>query len=341
MARTDFVATLHPGYFALVMATGIVSIAMHNHGLATISAILLWLAAFEYAVLVALFIWRMIAYRSGVAADVRDPVRAFGFFTIVAGTDVLGTRLVLADHQTTAFGLLAAGCLAWLILGYVIPWAVGVGAESALRRANGAWFIWAVASQSIAALSAALQPTVHNGRDVLALLAVFSWSVGVFLYAAVGTLVAVRIVRYPFGPGDLTPPYWVAMGATAITIVAGARILRITGSPAVSATRDTVTAASVVFWSFGTWLIPPLIAAGIWRHAIRRVPLRYDPTMWSVVFPLGMYGVASHDLGRNVHLSVINSIGSNESWAALAAWIVTFLAMLRHIWRRRQTAPPA
>ena len=30
---------------------------------------------------------------------------------------------------------------------------------------------------------------------------------------------------YEFGPEELTPPYWVSMGALAITVLAGPRIL--------------------------------------------------------------------------------------------------------------------
>ena len=88
-----------------------------------------------------------------------------------------------------------------------------------------------------------------------------------------------------------------------------------------------------MFWAFGTWLIPPLIAAGWWRHVIHRIPLRYEPTLWSVVFPLGMYGVGGHYLGQADHLPIVQSIGADESWVALAAWALTFLAMLRHLIR--------
>jgi tellurite resistance protein TehA-like permease len=122
----------------------------------------------------------------------------------------------------------------------------------------------------------------------------------------------------------------VAMGATAITVVAGARIVQMANAPMVSATRGLIAGTSVVFWVFGTWLIPPLIAAGIWRHVVHRIPLRYEVTLWSVVFPLGMYGVAGHYLGQADHIAIVGSIGSDEGWVALAAWILTFIAMLRH-----------
>jgi tellurite resistance protein TehA-like permease len=335
--RREAVRTLNPGYFALVMATGIVSVAMDNHGQDALSIALLWLGCIEYAMLVGLNALRAVAYRHDFVADLRDPARAFGLFTFTAATDVLGTRLVIADHRTTALVLLVIGWLAWLLLGYLVPWTAVLGhaRRPILRDANGTWFIWVVASQSVAVLGAALEPSVHFGRRELALLAVFSWSIGVFLYAATGLFVAARLMLYPLQPEDLTPPYWVAMGATAITVVAGARIVQMADAPMVAATRGLAAGTSVVFWAFGSWLIPVLVAAGVWRHVVHRIPLRYQATLWSVVFPLGMYGVAGHYLGQADHLPIVKAIGADESWVALAAWLVTFVAMLHHLGRSR------
>jgi len=51
----------------------------------------------------------------------------------------------------------------------------------------------------------------------------------------------------------LTPPYWVPMGATAITVLAGARILSLSASlPAVKATAGFVEGFSFALWAFGT-----------------------------------------------------------------------------------------
>ena len=329
------VRSLHPGYFALVMATGIVSIAMANHDVRWLSVAMLWLAAAEYAILVVLTSWRAISFRAALAEDLADPRRAFGFFTFVAATDVLGTRLAFDAHHTAALVLLAVGWVAWLVLGYTVPWTAVLSQTKrpVLNLANGTWFIWVVASQSIAVLAAALEPVIASGRRELALLAVFSWSVGIFLYAAAGIFVAARMLLYDLRPEDLTPPYWVAMGATAITVVAGARIVRMADAPMVAATRGLVAGTSVVFWAFGTWLIPPLVAAGVWRHIVHKVPLRYEAPMWSVIFPLGMYGVGGHFLGQADHLPIVEDIGAYESWVALAAWAVTFVAMLVHLAR--------
>jgi tellurite resistance protein TehA-like permease len=190
-----------------------------------------------------------------------------------------------------------------------------------------------VASQSIAVLSAVLQPQMDWAGRQLSLLAVFCWSVGAFLYAAAGILITVRMLVYPVSAPELTPSYWIAMGATAITVFAGARIVQMTDAPMVAATRGLIAGTSVLFWCFGTWLIPALIAAGAWRHLIQRVPLYYDTALWSIVFPLGMYWVGGYYLGLADHLPYLTIISSAEGWIALAAWAATFLALVVHLGR--------
>lgn len=326
---------LHPGYFALVMATGIMSIGTSTVEVTWLSVLLLWLAVICYAVLVPLLAWRLIAFRDDVVADLRDPAKAFGFFTFVAATNVIGARLVGDGHREVVIGLLAVSSLAWLFLGYLIPATVAhrPSTRSALHGATGSWFIWVVASQSIAVLAATLEPQVDAGRRELALVAVFSWSVGLFLYGTVGVLVVARLLLFAVEPVDVSPTYWVSMGATAISVVAGSKIVEMARAPMVTATSGLIAGLAVLFWAFGTWLIPGLLALGYWRHVRHRVPLVYEPSLWSIVFPLGMYGVGSAYLGQVDDLPIVRAIGHAEIWLALAVWAIVFGAMLNHLAR--------
>jgi tellurite resistance protein TehA-like permease len=326
---------LAPGYFALVMASGIISVGMNFEGFAAISWVLLVIAAGAFVALLSLTAWRFVAYRQAIKDDFNDPRRGFGFFTFVAGTNVLGVRLGIEGFYGATAALLFLSGVVWLLLGYVVPWTAVLGREErpVVATANGTWFIWVVASQSVAIAAATIEPVFQTGRRELALLAVTCWSVGVFLYAAAGVFVSLRLMLYKFGPEELTPPYWVSMGALAITVLAGARIVEMADAPMVHATRELIAGLAVVFWAFATWLIPVLVAAGWWRHVVRRVPLRYEATLWSIIFPLGMYGVAGIYLGKADRLPLVGMTGSVELWVALAAWTIVFFAMTRHVWQ--------
>jgi tellurite resistance protein TehA-like permease len=326
---------LAPGYFALVMASGIISVGLLLEGFDALSVVLLGVCAASFAVLLTLSLWRFAAYRRDLVGDFTDPRRAFGFFTFVAGANVLAIRLGAQGWATWTAVLLAISGMAWLVLGYVVPWTAVLGREErpVVATANGTWFTWVVASQSVAATAATLEPVVTTGRSELALLAVLSWSVGVFLYGAAAVFVSLRLMLYRVTPEDLTPPYWVAMGAVAITVLAGSRIVEMAEAPMVNATRGLVAGLAVVFWAFATWLIPVLVAAGWWRHVTRRVPLRYGADIWSMVFPLGMYAVAGIYLGDADSLPLVHLIGSVELWVAFAVWLAVFVAMAVHVTR--------
>ena len=326
---------LNPGYFALVMATGIVSRAAYLNGTRLVADVLLAVAAAAYVVLVAAYGWRFARYRREFLAEAKDPVKAFAFFTFVAGSNVLGVGL--ADYLTgITAGLLVIAGLAWLLLGYGIPAALIIrsSTQPALSGANGTWFLWVVGTQSMAVGATALPASA-----ALTALAVSCWSVGAVLYLIIATLVLAALLMFGARPTDITPPYWVFMGATAISVLAGAQILRLPADPLIAFARPAVAGLSVAAWAFGTWLIPPLIAVGVWRHAIRHVRLRYEPGLWSIVFPIGMYGVASRELGTVAHVSWLVTLGQYEAWVAIAAWVAVFAGMAGSLVGLRRRAP--
>jgi tellurite resistance protein TehA-like permease len=326
---------LAPDYFALVMASGIISVGLTQHGSGPLSMVPLVVCALGYVVLVALNVWRVMAHRDAFLADVTDPGRAFGFFTFIAGSNVLGVRLAIAGLPALTIALLVLTTAAWLVSGYLVPWMALLVRRRGpvLAEANGSWFVWVVASQSVATAAAVVEPQLASIRVAVAALAVFAWSVGAFLYAAVGVLVSARLLIYDLAAQQVTPAYWVAMGAGAISVLAGAQIVRMQPTPMVLATRGLISGVVVILWAFATWLIPALVAFGWWRHRRQRVALAYEPSLWGMVFPLGMYAVAGTYLGRADALPLVRQVGAVMTWVAFAVWAVTLLAMLRHLGR--------
>ncbi len=89
---------LFPGYLALVMATGALSIAIHLLGFPRIAQALLVFNLAAYAALWSLVLARLVCFPGKMLADLVDHGRGPGFFTLVAGTCVLGTQVLVVGH---------------------------------------------------------------------------------------------------------------------------------------------------------------------------------------------------------------------------------------------------
>nr|WP_285557223.1 tellurite resistance/C4-dicarboxylate transporter family protein [Streptomyces hygroscopicus] len=324
-AVTGAAEDLGPGAFAFVMATGIVSTGLAEYGASTPSAVLLWIAGAGYVALWAAFLWRVVRRWPRVRTDLAGP-SGFAFLTLVAASEVLAGRLALDGRFGAATALTVIGVAGWLVLGYGVPLLLVCSARAlSPSQVNGTWFIWVVGTQSVAVATAALAP--HTGGRALGALASVCWAVGLLQYLLVAALALARLLLVPMEPRELVPPYWVFMGAAAISTLAGARLLRL--PPADSLPPDTfVRGVSAVAWSFCTWLIPLLLALGVWRHVLRRVPLRYETSLWSMVFPIGMYGVATRELGTASGRGWMTATGGVVAWTALAVWAAVFAGML-------------
>src|SRR5690606_22627266 len=94
------------------------------------------------------------------------------------------------------------------------------------RGINGGWLLAVVATQSIAVSSTLLGASAHQPyRLELNFLALSMWLWGGMLYIWLMSLIFYRYTYFRLEPGDLTPPYWINMGAMAISTLAGSLLI--------------------------------------------------------------------------------------------------------------------
>ncbi len=332
-------AGMHPAYFALVMATGIVSLACELLGLHPVAVALFVLNLGFYPVLWTLLLARIVRHRERVRADLLNHARAVGFFTIVAATCVLGSQcLVVGDSFTAALVLWFVGIVLWAVLIYGVFAMLTVKAEkpSLADGINGGWLISVVAAQSVSVLGAQLAPGLGAHAEHALVFSLAMWLGGGMLYLWIISLIFYRYTFFTMSPSDLAPPYWINMGAAAISTLAGTML--VAAAPHSAALQEIlpfVRGFTWMWWATATWWIPMLLILGIWRHVVRRFPLRYDPLYWGAVFPLGMYTVCTFRLSHVVDASFLASIPGVFIYVALAAWCVAAAGMTWHLLRRR------
>jgi tellurite resistance protein TehA-like permease len=331
-----WLAELHPAYFALVMATGIVSIACHLLGFPLVPQLLFALNLLCYPLLWLLTIVRAVKHRARVVADLSHHGRAVGFFTMVAGTCVLGSQcLLLAQARAAALLLWVLGIALYLLLVYSIFTILMVKEQKpALAEGiNGGWLVSVVAAQSVAVLGAQLAPAFEQPERLL-FFCLAMWLGGGMLYLWIIALIFYRYTFFTLAPSDLAPPYWINMGAAAISTLSGTALVAASESSAVlSQILPFVRGLTLMWWATATWWIPMLLVLGLWRHVYRRFPLSYDPLYWGAVFPLGMYTAATVRLSRAVAAPFLLEIARYFVFVALAAWLAVFVGLLARLTR--------
>ncbi len=331
-------AGLSPAYFGMVMATGIVSLAAHLLGMPFVSRALFLLNCVVYVVLWVLAIVRLVRYPRRCFEDLIDHLRGPGFFTSVAGTCILGSQFVLlAGEYRVAMALWGLAAVLWVGLTYAIfaGFTVKEHKPPLQQGISGAWLLAVVATQSIAVLSALLAVHAEQPyRIEMNFLALSMWLWGGMLYIWMMSLIFYRYTFFSFSPGDLSPPYWINMGAMAISTLAGSLlILNSRDAPFLLSQLPFIKGFTVFYWATGTWWIPMLLILGIWRHAYRRFPLKYDPLYWGAVFPLGMYATSTHQMIQAMGLEFLRFLPEVFTYVALAAWAMVFAGFVRSLLR--------
>lgn len=332
--------TLSPGYFALIMATGIVSIAcaqLRLHPFAWTLLVVNWLA---YPALWALTIVRLAVFPRRLLADLSDHQRAPGFFTLVAGTCVFGAQnLIVAGATGTATLLWWVGLGLWIVVMYGFFTAVTIRARkpSLATGIDGAWLVGAVATQSIVVLRGALDATT-TPPEPIQLIVLMLFMIGSMLYLTIIPLILYRLTFLRLPSTAFSPPYWINMGAVAIATLAGATLILCAPNwPLLAPFLPFVLGLTLFFWSVATWWIPLLLALMLWRHVWNGEKPVYEPGLWSMVFPLGMYTAGTFQLCQAMGFDFLKIVPEAFVCIALAAWLATAIGLVLSLYRRSRT----
>ncbi|NGM88244.1 C4-dicarboxylate ABC transporter [Parapusillimonas sp. SGNA-6] len=324
---------MSPSNFGMVMATGIVSLAAHMLGHERLAQGLFILNDVLFAVLCVLTVCRAVRHPRHFFGDLVDHLRGPGFFTTVAATAILGSQyIVLAGQMRIGIVLCVIAACLWFVFTYAIFTTLTIKREKPPleRGINGGWLLAVVATQSIAVCCTLIAATTGQPyRAELNFVALSMWLWGGMLYIWTMSLIFYRYTYFRLSPDDLTPPYWINMGAMAISTLAGSLlIMNAPDAPYLTSLLPFIKGFTVFYWATGTWWIPMLIMLGLWRYVYMRFPLRYDPMYWAAVFPLGMYAASTFQMDKAMDLPLLTAIPPVFFFLAVTAWGLAFFGLV-------------
>lgn len=324
-----------PGYFAMVMGTGVVAVAARLLGRNILAWPLFAISLAAYPLLWAILLARIARFPRAVLADFASHERGPSFLTIVAANGVLGSEFVLFNMLTFLLpALFWFSAVLWtlMVYGFLSIVTVSIVKPDLEHGLNGAWLLLVVATEAISLLACYLALQT-NAPPVLVFAAFAYYLLGAMLYILLSALIFFRWVFRPMHPAEMGAPWWINVGAVAIATLAGSRLIALSGDdPNLAQLQSFAASFTVLLWATSTFWIPLLVILFIWKE-LQRGPHGYDPGLWSVVFPLGMYVVATHDYAVEAHLHFLDAIPRALFWVALLAWVLTFVGMLVRLLR--------
>lgn len=328
-------ANLPTAYFALVMSTGIVSIASYYFDYILLASMLLYFNIAAYLFLLFLYTLRLITFPSKFIADIKDHAKSPGLLTFVAGSCVLGSQFVIiVGNYAIATILFYIGLIAWFILIYTVftVFTVKKGKPTINTAISGVWLLIIVSTQSISVLASQLTGYIPFPTDLVLFFALAMFLCGCMFYIIIITLIVYRMSFYEMRAEEFAPAYWINMGAVAISTLAGSNlILNAHNWLFIQEILPFLKGFTLFYWAIGSWWIPLIVILGIWRHIFNQLPLKYHPSYWGMIFPLGMYTACTVKLSQALELTFLMTIPSFFIYIALAAWSVAIISMFYSI----------
>lgn len=330
--------SFYPGYFAVVMATGIISSALTGAGDRTASILFLFISVILFILLVSIYFIRTIRKPKNMWADFIDPTKMFGFLTFVAGTNVLSTGFALQLHWyllSVVMGVIAA--VIWVCLMYFMIYRLVFYNERSLPTiVNGSWLLVIVSTESVSAWASAIITYTPLDAFWLLFLAYACWAVGIFIYVIFIGLIFMRLFFYRTSSTDVDAPYWINMGAMAIATLSGSRlVLHPNHQEFLLFVKPMIEGLTVTLWAWGTWWIPFLILVGIKKYIRDREVVKYHPSLWGMVFPIGMYTAATDTLSTITGLRPLDDISRVTLWFGIVSWASVALLFIQDTWVRK------
>lgn len=358
--KTSIVKTFAPGWFASVMGTAVIVIALFVFQSVfpfakTLEQFFLFVSILLFLILIIPWTMRWFLYPADVRHDLNHPVSAAFFPTMPISMLIIGIAL-----EKVGAGLLSEDLL-WNIL--QILWIIGTAgilifaltilntffhkSEVQWETSTLGWLIPPVSALLVPvlgiSLSAHFQGTTWGAINLIASL-VFT-GFGSLLFIFVMSLVFIRYIFHPMPPAHLAPTMWVGIAPTSILTILALKFAKplalfFEATPEIEQTLTFLSKpAGVMLWGFALFWFMLALVVTLGVH--QKSPLPFALSWWAFVFPVGAFVVATGVLYQAIPLGFFKWIGLSGLTFLLILWLVVAVNTLLGVWRGSIFAPHA
>ena len=119
MKLNEAIESLHPGNFAMVMATGIISIGLNYLHFEALSKVFAFITFSAWIILLVLCGFRLYKFSKAIITDLTSPRMVFSYFTLVAATDIIGMLAYDWGYINFALSCWFIAFFSWCLLLYL------------------------------------------------------------------------------------------------------------------------------------------------------------------------------------------------------------------------------
>lgn len=321
---------LNPAWFAAVMGTGVLALALSQFGLVGLALPVYLLALLFMAGLLGLYLAKLLRYSQAALADLQHPLFSQMLPTLPIALLVLSlaTRALPlgAWAEPLGQGLFLLGTPLIFVLSLLVVYWVSTRLKLSVEAANGAWFIPPVSALLVpmaGGLWLASFPEAWQ-KEIWVLSGLFL-GIGFFLFL----FVLPSFLQRLYGQGrlepHLLPSVFIGLAPVGLLVLAPWRWLE-GGAKVGLVPQAWVEAWPVVglaVWGLGLWWLAYslLLLLDTLLVAERRAHLKFAPGWWGFVFPLGAFTLATLALARALDSALLGGLAWGLLWLLGVFWL--------------------
>ncbi|RLV47760.1 C4-dicarboxylate ABC transporter [Nocardioides mangrovicus] len=348
-----------PNWFASVMGTGIVAVALSGlpiqiPGAGVVAAGVWVLAAVVLVVVTLATAAHLCLHPRTAASHLADPVMshfygapAMALMTVGAGAMVAGYRVIGSGPALIVDAVLwTTGTAFGLVTAVLVPYRAVTTHEVREDSAFGGWLMPVVPPMVSAATGALLVPHLPAGqpRETMLLTCYMFFGLTLMVSFVMIAFIWKRLLRHGPGPAGAVPTIWIVLGPVGQSITAAHHLGQVAPTIVPGVYGKGFQGLTLVFgipmWGFAMmWLsLALLLTLRTARDAHHGLP--FTLTWWSFTFPLGTVVTGTSALAVVTGLDLLK-VAAVILFAGLAlAWVTVFVLTLRGVHSGRLLTAP-